>query len=339
MNMIIHRIALVLILVLLSVSASPRQRTTSEQEEKIVTSTRLVTVNVVVTDQKGNYALGLKREDFRIYDDGIKQQLSHFSFGADPISLGIVFEVHSSKPETSRAILLALRQLAASLREKDRFFFTAFAKQGSVETEFIPSLDQLLNHLTFVKPGGPSSLYDAIYASAARLRAEPNLRKTLLIVSDGEDHESITSYQRLRDRLRQFDVQVYAIGISDPDKSVTWERRPWAFEDVTKDSGYRPQVLDPDQVKGRAVLDEMSRVSGGATYFPETENEPDLTTLCNQIIVELRQQYTLGFYAMDHRSQRGSHQLKVTVNGANKARPLSLSYRQKYQSETRIGGR
>src|SRR5678816_3287045 len=86
MNMIIHRIALVLILVLLSVSASPRQRTTSEQEEKIVTSTRLVTVNVVVTDQKGNYVLGLKREDFRIYDDGIKQQLSHFSFGADPVS-------------------------------------------------------------------------------------------------------------------------------------------------------------------------------------------------------------------------------------------------------------
>lgn len=59
-----------------------------------------------------------------------------------------------------------------------------------------------------------------------------------------------------------------------------------------------------------AVLAELARVSGGSTYSTETESEPELTAICTQIAVEMREQYTLGFYPSDLETRK-SHRLKV----------------------------
>ena len=80
---------------------------------------------------------------------------------------------------------------------------------------------------------------------------------------------------------------------------------------------------------GRAVLGEMARVSGGTTYSPERENEPELTGICTQIALELREQYTLGFYPGDLTSGKW-HRLKVRIEG-EQGSGLSLSYRKGYQ--------
>lgn len=301
-----------------------------QQDDRVIVGTNLVTVNVIVTDDHGHYVQGLSEDQFTVYDNNIKQRIAHFSREASPISFGIVCEVHESAPEQTRQVLAAVKQFTSTLRSEDDFFFMAFSEHGSFITDFIPSSNQVLDHLRGVKPGGPSSLYDSVYLAATRLKKARNLKKALLLVSDGHDTNSEHSYNSLRSRLRTLDAQVYAIGITDPALDQFAGYRHWFFEDITRRAKRRSVQVSPEVASGRAVLAEMSRASGGSTYLPETESEAELAYACSQIASELRQQYTLTFYSQGT-ANTGWHKLKVRVRASQPYSSLSLSYRKGYQ--------
>jgi Ca-activated chloride channel family protein len=327
----INRMTCLMVLVLTSlVSAYGQSSPDSPQEEPVFVSTNLVTVNVIVTDSKGRYVKGLKSEQFSIYDENARQKIAHFSVGAAAVSIGIVCEIHTTTPDRLAALLAALKQFVATLGERDNFFFTAYSADGSVTTEFIPSVSQVIEHLSIVKPGGPSALYDVIYSAAGRLRRSSNLKRALLVISDGQDDHSKHSYNELRNRLREFDAQIYTIGIAEPAMDQFAGYRRWVFEDFTRQTGRRSFLLNSEAAMGRAGLGEMARVSGGTTYTPESESEPELTGICTQIARELREQYTLGFYPSDLLTRKW-HRLKVRIDPPESSSALSLSYRKGYQ--------
>ena len=301
------------------------------QEDKVVSETNLVTVNVIVTDNNGRYVKGLRQDQFEIYDEKEKRQITHFSTDEAAVSLGIVWEIHNTTAAESRAMLTSLRRFTRGLREEDDFFFTAFSPQGCITSEFVPTSEQVVDHLT-TKPGGPSALYDAVYMAAEKLRKQRNLKKALLIVSDGQDERSQTTYKQLMNRLREFDVQIYAIGIADPSQVTSPGYGRWVFEDLTRQTGTRSFLMNSEAAMGRAVLAEMARVSGGASYYPETENEPELIGICAQIARELREQYTIAFYASRNSGKKDWHRIRIVLNPAiGDRREMSLSYRQGYR--------
>ena len=320
------RVSLCLTTLVLAATALA-QSTQPQQDDKVIVGTNLVTLNVIVTDSKGRYVKGLSRDQFDVYDNKVKQQIAHFSTDVSPVSIGIVCEIHENATEKTRSMLAAIKQFTSTLRGEDDFFFLAFSEHGSFQTDFVPSPVQVLNHLQLVKPGGPSSLYDSVYLAADRLRKSRNLKKTLLVISDGQDTSSIHNYDKVRNRLRTLDAQIYAIGIADPKLDQLAANRRWFFEDITRQGGRRSYLLDSDAALGRAVLAEMSRVSGGATYFPETESESELAGICTQIALELRQQYTVGFYS--NAKDNNWHRVKVRVT--SKGTDLTLTYREGYQ--------
>jgi Ca-activated chloride channel family protein len=262
--------SVLLSLVLLAASAfAQSQSNGSVQDDRIVVGTNLVTLNVTVTDSKGRYVKGLARDRFEIYDNQVKQQIVHFSADASPVSIGIIYEIHETRPEQIRAMLTAIKQFAGGLSNQDDFFFSAFSQHGTLTSDFVPTASQVLDHLQFVKPGGPASLYDAVYLASERLRNARNFKRALLIISDGKDERSQHSFKELRNRLRTFDVQIYAIGIADPTMGRSAGYGRWVFEDITRQTAGRPFLLNSDAALGRAVLEEMSRTSGGATYIPK----------------------------------------------------------------------
>jgi len=122
----------------------------------------------------------------------------------------------------------------------------------------------------------------------------------------------------------------HAIGIADPATNRLAGYGRWVFEDITRQTASRSFLLNSDAALGRAVLEELSRASGGTTYIPNTENEPELTGICTQIAYELRQQYTLGFYSSDVAGKKW-RRLKVRVNKPEGTSGLTLSYREGYQ--------
>jgi len=298
------------------------------QSDSVKVTTNLITMNVIVTDGQGRYVTGLTQEQFAIYDENGKQKIAHFSVGDAPLSIGIICEIHPDSPKQVEAVLAGIRQFVLTLRDRDRFFFTAYSADGSVTVEFVPSAKQIIDHLQAVKPRGPSSLYDVVYAASDRLRNSRSLKRALLIISDGNDNQSNCTYDEMRNRLREFDAQIYTISLAGLVIDDPLGRRHWMFEDFTKQTGRRLFDFTSEEEVGRAVLAEMSRVSGGSTFSPESENEPELVAICTQIALELRQQYTLGFYPTETTTGKW-HRLKVRLEAPTL--DFSLSYRSGYQ--------
>jgi len=329
----VKRIAWTVSLLVMMMAASQAQTSLEQQQaEAIVVSSNLVTVNVIVTDREGRYVKGLKAEQFALYDNNIRQQIAHFSVGPAPVSLGIVYEFDPTVPARSTAVLAALNQFVSVLRFGDTVFFTAYSTKGTVTADFIPGTNELLKHFSGTGPGGPANLYDVLYAAANKLRDAPNLKRTLLVISDGTDTSSKHRYGELRNQLRQFDAQLYTIHIAAPGIDQYAGYRRWVFEDLTRQTGNRSFLNNSEAEIGRAVLAEMSRVSGAISYSAESESEPELTAICTQIATELRGQYTLGFYPSQ--SAAPSHKLKLLID-ATDSKHFSLSYRKSYQFATK----
>jgi Ca-activated chloride channel family protein len=279
---------------------------------------------VIVTDRNGHYVEGLSADQFDIYDNNVKQDITHYSTDDSPASIGIVYEVNENDTEQLNGVLNALKQFVSTLESDDDFFFVAFNRRGSVTTGFIPSPAETLDYLRFVSVGDPFSLYDGIYFAAERLKRSANFKRALLVVSDTKDNASDSSYRDFRTRLRRLDAQIYIIGVTAPN---TEGFRHWFFEDVTRPSGYRSFLLDADTGVGRLVLEKMSRASGGP-YFPNDESESELAGICSQITLEFRRQYSFGFYSSTSDDNKW-HALRVHVR-ESKRRVYTLSYRAGY---------
>ena len=258
-----------------------------------VAENQFVTLNVIVTDRSGHYVEGLSADEFEIYDNNVKQEITHFATDDSAVSFGIVYEIDENDTEQLSGVLNALKQFVSTLQNDDDFFFVVFNKRGSATTGFIPSPAQILEYMQFVSVGDPFSFYDSIYFATERLKQSPNLKKALLVISDAKDGGNSNSYRKLYDRVRKLNAQIYIIGLTEPDSNAL---RGWFFEDLTRQSGRRSFLLDTDSGVGRRVLEEITRASSGS-YFPQAESESELAGICTQIKLELRRQYTFGFYS------------------------------------------
>jgi Ca-activated chloride channel family protein len=326
-----HKLILVLIAILaatIPVSVIAQ----NQDDEKVVVGTNLVSVNISVTDSRGRYVRGLAKERFEVLDNKESQQIAHFSSEESPFSLGIVYDMHPTTPERTAATLRALKQFVGTLRQEDDFFLMVFDSRGSVIVDFIPTAEQISNHLTFVRPKGPAALYDAVFHAGEKVRAARNPKKALLIISDGEDHNSGHSDKEIRGQVREFNIQVYGIGVTDPKANPLMGNRRWMFEDITRGIRGRGFLTNTDAGFGRAVLEEMARVSGGTAYFPDhVDSEQELFGVCTQIALEMRQQYTLAFYPKTPATDARWHKLRVNVKPQTGAGKFFLSYREGYQ--------
>jgi len=278
-----------------------------KQAPGIVLNTDLVSVTVTVTDTYGRFVTGLSKDQFEVYDDKIRQTIAHFSDDDAPVSLGIVYDVSGSMKERINRSLHALKRFVETSHEDDDFFLLAFNNRANLVQDFTVSADQLLGHLMFVQPRGSTALYDAAYLAVEKIKQGHHPKKALLIISDGQDNNSRYTYNELRKRVKESDVQIYAIGITDP-------------------------ASDSLAGIGRSILEEITRMTGGRAFFPNAYNEPELVEICTRIALELRHQYAIGFYPTDTQSEAKWHKVQVKVKPPKGLGRLSLDYKDGYQS-------
>jgi Ca-activated chloride channel family protein len=278
-----------------------------KQDDKVQLETAIVNVTISVTDNYGRFVTGLTKDHFEIFDDKVKQSIAHFSDDDAPVSLGIVYDVSGSMKERLTRSIRALRRFIETSHDDDDFFLIGFNDRAKLVQDFTTSGDQVISHLMFVQPKGSTALYDASYLAVEKVQQGRHKKKALLIISDGQDNNSRYTYKELRNRVKEADVQVYAIGITDPATDTL--------------AGF-----------GRGVLEEITRMTGGRAFFPNAYNEPELVEICTRIALELRHQYSIGFYPTDHASEAKWHKLQVKVNPPRGLGRLSLSYREGYQS-------
>ena len=302
------------------------------EDETISVGTELVSINVSVTDKKNRHIAGLSKEQFEVFDDKVKQQIAFFSGEESPLSLGIVYDVHSSNTERADAVLKSLKKFVATLRPEDDFFVMVFNERGSGIVDFVPTSEQIYQQLTVSDTQGSKALYDAIYQASESIQKMRNAQKALLVISDGQDHQSRHSYKDVRAQISRLNIQVYGIGVTKSNNNSLITPTNWSYEDITRQTGRRTFLAGADDSLGQAVLEEMSKVSGGNSSSVDVRND-ELLGNCIRIEKELRRQYKLSFYPTEEIvNPKKWHKLNVRLSGVEQPKQVSLSYRKRYQN-------
>ncbi len=295
-----------------------------DEEKAIRVETELVSVNVAVIDAAGKPVAGLSQRQFEIFDEQKRQKIEEFSAASAGVNFGILYDMHPTTSERTEAVLNGLREFTKSLPAANDFFVVIFNERGSLSLGFVPDSDQLARHLAIPQKREPRSLYDALYLAVQQLRERKNLKRTLLVVTDAADHNSRKSFNDLRDELKNFDVQVYAIVLDETLNRFN------SYVDITRQPD-RSQLLSDASASDRAALSSITLTTGGATFPSSLEDLRNILLISQQIADEMKNQYTLSFYP----SETGDgklHRLRVALRDVPNSKKFVLTYRQGYQS-------
>jgi Ca-activated chloride channel homolog len=219
----------------------------------------------------GRFLKGLKRESFSIIDGKNQSDVLYFDDKEVPQSIGIVFDVSGSMGKAALELARgAIVRFARQANKSNQYFLVGFDGQPRLIADWMHDENSLilgLNKLGHIeKKRDGTSLYDAVSLAIEKAVRGPQPRKALLVISDGQDNESETKLSRVREMLKQSDVLVYAIEVSE-----------------NSDENY----------EGRAKLQELVKVSGGKAFFPITYVE--LENAFANVRLELQSLYTVGF--------------------------------------------
>lgn len=224
-------------------------------------STDLVLLSVTVTDPAGRHVGGLTRDDFRVYEDSVQQEISHFSGEPSPISLSLLIDTSTSMDQDNKMGLAqqAAAGFIAKLGPGDVAQVLDFDNQTKVLAPFTNDKAVLESALKQMKAGGSTSLYNAIYTALTELRrvrgqfgTEPR-RHAIILLSDGEDTSSIVPSEDVIDLARRSETIIYAIAIVAKGTTPTraWTEAEFVLRSLTRDTGGRVFIApEPGQLAG-----------------------------------------------------------------------------------------
>ncbi len=279
-------------------------------------SVELVNVTATVSDSRGRFVSGLNAEDFTVYEDDVRQTVSQFSAERVPVSLGIALDTSGSmageKIEAARAALD--RFLYTLLGRGDEVFLYRFSDRPFLLQGWTTDHDLIGRALGQVTPHGGTAMYDTVLEAVPLARKGGHQKKALLLISDGNDTSSAAAIGEVKERIRQSEVLVYAIGIDGDDVPMPRApvRRPQPRRPPLFPGGPRrppwvlpqaaPQILGPrsswpgqinDQRVNVPALRNMTDDSGGRTEI--VRRPMDLGPATAGIADELSKQYYLGY--------------------------------------------
>ena len=267
----------------------PQKSTNDFGQGPVITNTDLITVTVTVTDTYGRYVSGLGKGAFTILDEKKPQEITYFSDDDSPVSVGVIFDVSGSMGgDKIKRARDALSKFIQTSHNMDEYFLIAFNSRAQLLLDKTRDGNQVLDKLTFVQTRNNTALYDACYLGVEKVQRGAHPKRALLLISDGQDNNSRYTFGELRRLLKESDVTLYGIGIlsgSDAGSSMGME--------------------------GQGILDELASVSGGKAFFPRSNAEMD--DIFEQIALELRHQYSIGYKPVNFTNDGRWHKIKVRV--------------------------
>jgi Ca-activated chloride channel family protein len=292
----------VLLLSALSAASAQNLSASAPREADLVNvRTDLVSVTVTVTDREGRHFPGLRREAFTLYEDDVAQEIVHFSAEDRPASIGIVFDLSASmKGAKLRRAAEALGHFVRTTHRDDEFSLVTFNDQAEVLMDSIRDGDTLVTRISSVLPRGNTALYDAIALGLRQVTRGAQQKRALIVITDGDDNHSRLSEGRLRRLAQEAGVPIYGIIIRDflPDRS------------------------------GPPPLEELSKITGGRSFFPGDGEE--LSEAFEQIALELRHQYSVGYVPSNFVADGKWRRLKVRIARSPETPRLLVRSRQGY---------
>jgi VWFA-related protein len=259
----------------------------------------VVTLDVIAATQHGDILTGLKKENFRVLDNGVPQTITSFGSTDSPITIVMLMEFSSLGYEwfAYQAKYWADAFFPA-LKEKDWVALVTFDMRSRLEVDFTQNKDEVRNavyHLYF--PGfSESNVFDAVLDTTERLK-EVKGKKSILLMATGVDTFSKHTLDQTMKELRQSDVTIFCVGL---DKT---------FTNYLESRGYTGSNLN--YLQGENQLRTFAQLTGGYAWFPQFDGE--VPGVFHDVTAYLRNQYSLSFTPTTGANDGKFHKVKVEL--------------------------
>lgn len=313
--------------------AARAQDPQSDQDEPIRLKADLVSITASVTDRSGRALKSLKAEDFTIYEDGVKQQVTHFAATEEPFTLMLMLDISGSTRDDIALMKRAAKNFLAELRANDRVGVIVFSRDIEMIAEFTDTRARVESEIDLIATaeGGDSyqfttktgtSFYDALYLAVedSPLK-DAEGRKAIVCMSDGVDSTSLKAYKGIAAMVEKSQASIYFLELNTEQATLAGLLKPQTdagyvnfaqsqidryYDTYDKDSieRHRPRkLIMPETLReineglykiARRELREMSERTGGRDY--PVRSLFDLADVYKQIADDLRSQYSISYY-------------------------------------------
>jgi len=269
----------------------------------------LVSLNVTVTEGTGKYVTDLAAEDFAVFEDGVKQDVTFFTRTNLPIALALLIDTSASMENKLPTAQEAAIGFAKRLRQQDLAEVVDFDSRVVVLQSFSNSAPELEQAIRKTSAGGSTSLYNAVYIALKDLKkvvaksTDEIRRQAIVVLSDGEDTSSLLPFEEVLDLAKRSETAIYAIGIR---------------------AGEGTGVSAKGFKEAEFVMRQFSQETGGRSFFPNQLT--DLAGIYGQISDELSNQYTVGYTSKNPKRDGSWRRVVVRITRPNLTARTKLGY-------------
>jgi len=233
----------------------------------------------------------LTKDDFQVFEDGVKQNIVSFQHTDLPVSMGLVVDnsgsMYLKRPSVNKSAL----DLIEASNPHDEAFVVNFSDEAFIDCDFTSDIKKLRDGLSHIDSRGGTALYDAVAASADKLAADAKQPKQVLIlITDGEDNASSLDLEQTIHRVQQLSGPViYSIGLL-----------------------FGPEMTRAEVRHARRALEMLSQETGGLAFFPKSIDQVD--QIAAEVARDIRSQYTIGYHSTKPTSVPGFRKVELTAD-------------------------
>ena len=261
----------------------------------------LVNVDVSVMTKDGQFIPGLKRDNFRIYEDGVPQKVSDFSQSEKPITAVLLVEFAATNYYFVYDMLNAAYTFSQQLKPEDYVAVISYDMKPQIVADFTQDKRQVYAALNSLRiPGfSETNLFDALYDTIDRLEGVEG-HKYIVLVSSGYDSFSKLTYDKALKKVQgSHDITIFAVGTGQ------------AIREYYDSHGYMSSLARLDFLQADNQMNTFARMTGGHAWFPRFEGE--LPEIFHDINASIRNQYTLAYHPTNPKQDGTWRKLKVEV--------------------------
>ena len=251
-----------------------------------------VSLNCSVLD--GNRMVpDLKKENFQVFEDGVKQRIISFQHNDLPVSIALVVDNSGSMSRKRPSVNKSALDLIEASNPQDEAFVVNFADEADIDQEFTSDVNKLRKGLSHIEARGGTALYDAVAASADELATHArHPKQVIILITDGDDNASTINLEQTIRKVRELSGPViYSIGLLFGDEDMS-----------------HFQVKD-----ARKALEMLSTETGGMAFFPK--NIEQIDQIAAEVARDIRNQYTIGYRSTKSYNEPGFRRVEVRAEG------------------------
>jgi len=292
---------------------APDTSETGQGGFKVSVKVNMITVPVTVRKPEGGFIKGLQKEDFRVYEDGVPQEIMLFSQEALPVHIAIVLDISERVRSAWGTIMHATRRFVEHLHPEDQFALFTFNTDIRLKMDWGNETGKMNEVLGSIYCKDNTKLWDTVWAVSSNAFKGIEEKKAIIIMSDGADTGSATSYNDAVEAAVRSEAAIYVVSKTEALRQL--------YRQAEKEY-YGFSVPHEALAQYDLLLRNLAHKTGGRVLYPNMFGQ--LNDIYEEVNEELRNQYTIG-YISNNKANDGSYRsidVRVKAPGASiTARP------------------